>query len=109
MVLRNADVHNFLINNEGIQNDFPVFMQRLCDVHALSRGVLPDVPGVHHVVLLRRHLQALQEDASLQGIYFPDVFIYYCFYFIHLSILMCNKTRQDSDRHDQMNRLRPKW
>lgn len=43
------------------------FQQGLRDLHADSGGALPDVPGYHHVLMLRFHQQTLQEDSSPQG------------------------------------------
>ena len=46
---------------------FISFQQGLCDLHAHAGAALPDFPSFHHVLMLRCHLQALQEDPSPQG------------------------------------------
>lgn len=42
-------------------------LQGLHDLHADPGGALPDLPSHYHAVVLRLHLQTLQEDPPPQG------------------------------------------
>lgn len=62
-----------------INKNVPFFTwprQGLHDLHADAGAALPDLPSSHHVVVLRCHLQTLQEGPSTQGT-FPNLSLLY--------------------------------